>query len=61
MILCDLLWKKLVCPKCGKRALDISKIFPKDVEVALKCPNCHKLVIIPCTEKSVLRKASGNR
>lgn len=49
-------WKKLICPICGKRVLDISKIPLEDVKVTLKCPTCHKLVTVPCTKDSIMEQ-----
>ena len=33
---------RLKCPVCGKRAVDIDA--NGNVRLALKCPNCHKIV-----------------
>lgn len=53
------LWKKLVCPNCGKRVFDLSKIPSDEVEVALKCSQCHKVVIVKCTEDSIMQNDLG--
>ena len=34
--------KRLKCPVCGKRAVDIDA--NGNVRLELKCPNCHKIV-----------------
>ena len=34
--------ERLKCPVCGKRAVDIDA--NGNVRLALKCPNCHKIV-----------------
>ena len=39
--------EKLMCPKCGKRALDINA--KGMVELTLKCPNCNNFVDITYT------------
>jgi DNA-directed RNA polymerase subunit RPC12/RpoP len=45
---------KMKCPKCGKRVFDIS-CLPKDqIYVELKCPNCHRVVSVPCTKESTM-------
>lgn len=54
---------RMKCPCCGKRAFDISK-FPKEqIEIELKCPNCHKFVKIPCIADSCIgvSKDIGNQ
>lgn len=35
---------KMKCPCCGKRAFDISRLSKEQIEIELKCPNCHKFV-----------------
>lgn len=47
--------KKMRCPKCEKRAFDISLLPKEKVEIELKCPNCHHFVKIPCDAKYVIR------
>ena len=32
------------CPRCGKRAFDISVLPKIPVIIELKCPNCHRVV-----------------
>ncbi len=39
---------RMKCPRCGKRAFDISGLPSEQIEIELKCPNCHKIVSIPC-------------
>ena len=46
--------QKMKCPMCGKRAFDIEPLPREQVEVELKCPNCHKLVRIPCVKELCL-------
>ena len=38
------LMERLQCPVCGKRAADVNS--DGNVELELKCPHCHKLVIV---------------
>ena len=45
---------KMKCPRCGKRAFDISPLPRERVEVELKCPNCHKFVLVPCIKDSCM-------
>ncbi|MEG0793786.1 MAG: hypothetical protein RR399_08220 [Lachnospiraceae bacterium] len=54
---------KMKCPCCGKRAFDISRLPKEQIEIELKCPNCHKFVKIPCVADSCLSisKEGGNR
>lgn len=47
--------KKMKCPNCGRRAFDISRLPIEEVEIILKCPQCKKLVSVPCNEKSELK------
>ncbi len=47
--------KKMKCPNCDRRAFDISKLPSEKVEVKLKCPQCGKFVLIPCTSESEIR------
>jgi hypothetical protein len=47
--------KKMKCPKCGRRAFDISKLPKEKIEVSLKCPQCKKLVTVPCIEECTMR------
>ena len=47
--------KKMKCPKCGRRAFDISRLPKEEVEVSLKCPQCVKFVSIPCNEEYELK------
>ncbi len=50
----SLRWKKMACPNCGKRAFDVSEA-PENTVMKLKCPNCHKLVTVPCTKDFLLQ------
>ena len=43
----------LKCPKCGRRACDISEIPKEKIFIEMKCPQCHKIVRIWCEEKSL--------
>lgn len=45
---------KMKCPCCGKRAFDISRLPKEQIEIELKCPNCHKFVKIPCVADSCI-------
>lgn len=45
--------KPLKCPICGKRACDVSEIPKEKMYIELKCPNCNKIVKIPCDESAV--------
>lgn len=36
--------RKMYCPKCEKRAFDVSGDRPDRIEITLKCPNCGKFV-----------------
>lgn len=47
--------KRMRCPKCGRRAFDISRLPKEEVEVSLKCPQCVKFVSIPCIEEYELK------
>jgi transcription elongation factor Elf1 len=49
--------KKMKCPKCDRRAFDISRLPKEDVEVELKCPHCGNIVKVPCNLKSVMKVA----
>lgn len=42
---------KIQCPKCGKRAFDISALPQETIVVELKCPNCQNIVRVPCTKQ----------
>lgn len=47
--------KKMKCSNCGRRAFDISKLPTEKLEVKLKCPQCGKFVLVPCTSESEIR------
>ena len=49
---------RMKCPCCGKRAFDISRLPKEQIEIELKCPNCHKFVKIPCVAASRLDNSS---
>ena len=51
--------RKMKCPMCGKRAFDIEPLPREQVEVELKCPNCHKFVRISCVKESCLEDGKG--
>lgn len=38
--------KQMICPKCGGRAFDISKIPKEQIEVELKCPRCRNVIMV---------------
>lgn len=47
--------KPLKCPRCGKRACDISEIPKEKIFIEMKCPQCHNIVRIlqfPDTKES---------
>ncbi|MCD7801906.1 MAG: hypothetical protein LUH09_03225 [Clostridiales bacterium] len=50
--------KPLKCPRCGKRACDISDIPKEKIFIEMKCPQCHNIVKIWCNEKSLKTAAS---
>ena len=39
--------KTIKCPKCGRRAFDVSKWPRGDFEIQMKCPHCHNVVSVP--------------
>lgn len=39
---------RMKCPCCGRRAFDISRLPKEQIEIELKCPNCHKLIKVAC-------------
>jgi endogenous inhibitor of DNA gyrase (YacG/DUF329 family) len=43
-----MLTNKMKCPICSKRVFDISKIPKEQIIIELKCPQCGKLVKVPC-------------
>lgn len=49
--------KSLKCPRCGRRAYDISEIPKEKIYIEMKCPQCHKIVRITCDEKSLMPTA----
>lgn len=42
---------QMICPKCGGRVFDISKIPKEQIKVALKCPRCRSIVTVTCTSE----------
>ncbi len=46
---------KMRCPNCNKRAFDISALPKEEIEIELKCPNCHRFVRVACNEKMLLK------
>jgi|LSQX01.2.fsa_nt_gb hypothetical protein len=46
---------KMKCPNCGRRVFDISHISNEELEISLKCPQCKKLVAVPCNEMAELK------
>jgi transcription elongation factor Elf1 len=44
--------KKMKCPRCGRRACDITQFPKEDVKIILKCPQCGHFVTVSCNEKS---------
>lgn len=42
---------RIICPKCKKRAFDITKPTLEQVKVALKCPHCHNIITVEVPEK----------
>lgn len=47
---------KMKCTNCGRRAFDISALPQEEIEVNLKCPQCGKLVSVPCNVCFVMEK-----
>jgi len=50
------------CPECKRRDFDIFELPDKrksQVEVELKCPQCKKLVRIPCTKEFKYNQEQG--
>jgi peptide subunit release factor 1 (eRF1) len=47
------------CPKCGKRAFDISKLPEEKIEIEMKCPNCHQFITVSCVEEMILKIKSN--
>jgi uncharacterized Zn finger protein len=47
---------KMKCPECGKRAFDISVLPKEQIEIELKCPNCHRFVRVVCIADMLLNK-----
>ncbi|MDE5583311.1 MAG: hypothetical protein K2J08_06380 [Ruminococcus sp.] len=41
---------QMKCPKCHKRAFDISAVPEIPILIELKCPNCKKIVSISFTK-----------
>ena len=39
---------KMLCPRCGKRAFDVSYLPERILVVEMKCPSCFHLVKVPC-------------
>lgn len=52
--------KPLKCPRCGKRACDISDIPKEKIFIEMKCPQCHNIVRIWCNKESLKTAASFN-
>jgi hypothetical protein len=52
--------KKMICPLCEKRVFDVSKLCDQQVEIELKCPNCNKVVKVPCLEKLNMKESQTN-
>lgn len=48
--------KSLKCPKCGKRACDISDFLNSEFIISIKCPQCKNFVEIKPTKKFEYRK-----
>ncbi|MDE1472157.1 hypothetical protein [Eubacterium limosum] len=46
---------KMKCPECGKRAFDISVLPKEQIEIELKCPNCHRFVRIMCVAEMLMK------
>ena len=46
--------ERLKCPVCGKRAADIDA--NGNVNLALKCPNCHNIVKLKYAGRPALSK-----
>ena len=50
---------KMVCPKCGGRVFDISKIPKERIDVSLKCPRCHNIVTIECSLDHKIKRTTS--
>lgn len=46
--------QKMKCPRCQKRAFDISALPKEEIKIELKCPHCHNFVVVPCNAESKL-------
>ena len=49
---------KMRCTNCGRRAFDISALPKEEVEVNLKCPQCGKVVSVPCNVCFVMEECA---
>lgn len=47
---------RMKCPECGKRAFDISGLPKEQIEIELKCPNCHHFVRVACIAEMLMRR-----
>ncbi len=45
---------KMKCPRCNKRAFDISSSPKEKLEVELKCPHCHNFIVVACNAESAM-------
>jgi Zn finger protein HypA/HybF involved in hydrogenase expression len=45
-----LMKRTVTCPECRKRAFDIKKPPDANIEVALKCPHCKKIITVKVYE-----------
>lgn len=47
---------RMKCPECGKRAFDISSLPREQIEIELKCPNCHHFVRVACIAEMLMKR-----
>jgi hypothetical protein len=49
---------RMECPKCHRRAFDLSDLPREKIIWRGKCPQCHQFVTIPCTKDFEMIDAS---
>lgn len=48
--------KTMKCPKCGKRACDVSRFLLEDFSISMKCPHCKNIVEIKASKIYELKR-----